>query len=263
MQLPQELIDKIINHLDTNDKQSLRNCSLVATSWTHTSRKRLFRSVEIPSCKLQSWQNNISPENELLQHTRVLCYHESDKGCNGKAMPVHETFHDYLRSFCKLEHFTLYSSGILLSPQQIESFSAFQITLSGITLQNCSGTEDGLVTLINYFPNLTHLNIYGLWCSPREGPTPPLSQHVHLKKLDIAKWHGDHRFILPKPLGLRCDEISFTNPTPAVASTSFVQDLVSNFGVHTKRLRLHRTRSGTCSLSCSCGEDSCSQSSHR
>ena len=48
MELPQELIDEIIDHIDPcDDKRSLRNCSLVARSWRFASQKSLFKVVEI------------------------------------------------------------------------------------------------------------------------------------------------------------------------------------------------------------------------
>jgi len=68
--LPQELLDKIIGHLPQNDRRSLRNCSLVAKSWIHTARKRLFEEVDLTTeTSLESWLNKISLENlGLLQH---------------------------------------------------------------------------------------------------------------------------------------------------------------------------------------------------
>jgi len=45
--LPQELIDRIIDHVD--DRKSLKACSLVCSRWSHRSRKHLFTQVEFAS----------------------------------------------------------------------------------------------------------------------------------------------------------------------------------------------------------------------
>ena len=48
-QLPQELIDKILENLEVMDgsvdRWTLRPCSLVCSSWVHSTRRRLFRRI--------------------------------------------------------------------------------------------------------------------------------------------------------------------------------------------------------------------------
>jgi len=76
MDLPQELIDEIIDNIPPNDRKSLRSCSLVAKSWVYPSRRRIFRSVDISGAAcLGSWLDKIPPTNiEILQHVHSLTY---------------------------------------------------------------------------------------------------------------------------------------------------------------------------------------------
>jgi len=58
--LPQELIDRIIDHVD--DRTNLRACSLVCSRWSHRSRKHLFAQVEFASISdLERWCACIRP----------------------------------------------------------------------------------------------------------------------------------------------------------------------------------------------------------
>lgn len=69
---------------------------------------------------------------------------------------------DYFSSFCQLKVFTFFHADTSSHPHPTESFSAFQHTLSTISMKGCIVTKSGFVTLINYFPNLTSLRLGGL-----------------------------------------------------------------------------------------------------
>ncbi|KAF9647920.1 hypothetical protein BDM02DRAFT_3116226 [Thelephora ganbajun] len=76
MDLPQELLDEVLNHLPLDDKYDelpLRNCSLVAKSWVQPGRRRLFETHEIREKIYRSWLDNIPPTGDgLLQHVHLL-----------------------------------------------------------------------------------------------------------------------------------------------------------------------------------------------
>ena len=58
--LPQELIDRTIDHVD--DRKSLKTCSLVSSRWSHRSQKHLFAQVEFASQRdLERWCACIRP----------------------------------------------------------------------------------------------------------------------------------------------------------------------------------------------------------
>jgi len=58
-ELPQELIDHIINHVD--DRDSLNACSLVCRQWSARSRKHLFVEIDFASADLRRWCACIRP----------------------------------------------------------------------------------------------------------------------------------------------------------------------------------------------------------
>ena len=236
MNLPFELVDEIIDHLPEDDKQSLRNCSLVAKSWIDPSQRRLFHRVDIARSNLQSWLDNISPSNAiLLGHVRYLWFEEYHKG---EIEPAHRALRDYFPSFCQLRGLALHSAHISLESLRIELFSAFQHSLSTISL-GCSITKDAFVTLINYFPSLAHIHLHGLDYPTNSGPTPSLSRLL-FKSLYITVGPSRTLFLLDElsRSGLRFDEVaiaSMMEPT----WPEFSRRVVEIFGAHTKYLRIH------------------------
>ena len=234
--LPLELVDEIIGHLTKDDKQSLRNCSLVAKSWIGPSQKRLFNRVDIDRSNLQSWLDTVSPANAvLLGHVRRLWCGEYPKG---EIEPVHRALRDYFPSFRQLSHFTLFYAHVSLRSLRIELFSAFQHSLSTISLMGCSITKHAFVTFINYFPNLAHLYLHRLNCRKISGTTPSLSRLL-FKSLYVNEGPPGILFLLEElsRSGLRFDELtigSLTLPT----SPEFSRRVVEIFGAHAKLLRI-------------------------
>ena len=75
MNLPQEVLDEIFSHLPSNNKRSLRSCSLVSKSSLEPAYRLLFASISFEATAYQSWLNNISPTNTgLLRCARPLTY---------------------------------------------------------------------------------------------------------------------------------------------------------------------------------------------
>src|SRR5258708_3715394 len=162
MDLPQELIDKIIGIL-ASDVPSLHSCSLVATSWIQPSRRRLFKNILISRDTHQRWLDRISPTNaELLYNIRSFAYisDSNARGGNPRAPYRIDSFHHYLPSLCRLETLGLQFMSLGPDvPQQIGLFSAFQHTLSSLFLRNCHVTSSAFITLINHFPLLADLKL--------------------------------------------------------------------------------------------------------
>ena len=144
IELPQELIYEIINHLPKYYPKCPRACSLVAKSWTRPSQEPLFEEVDIYERNLQPWLKNVSPTNvELLGHVRSLSYIMN--AVSRKTEPPHRALRDYPPSFRQLRHLVL-SAPVPLLPQRIEIFSAFQHTLLHISLPNSNITIGALIT---------------------------------------------------------------------------------------------------------------------
>jgi hypothetical protein len=234
MELPQELIDEIIGHLPKCCPRYLQVCSLVAKSWTHPSQKRLFEDIDMSSRDLRSWLKNISPTDvELLGHIHSLSYLMPQW-----IGPLHRNLRDYLPSFQQLRYLKL-SGTIPLLPQQIEIFSAFQHTLSEISLSYGDVTIKGLIALINYFPNLARLHLSYLRYDKEDGPFPPLSRPL-LEGLFIS-WNSAYDLDLfdeLSELGLRANEVVITQTRFTLTWSEVAKRVTSAFGANAKCLRL-------------------------
>ena len=190
MNLPQELVDEIINNIPPNDRRSLRNCSLVARSWLRPSRKRLFEAIEIHQRSLEPWLHNISPTNlELLWHVRQLSY---GGYAQDALQPIHRALCNYFPSLSQLRHLTLIFSYVRSHPREMQLFTAFQHTLSAISLKNCHVTTNASVVFINYFPNLAYLYLHGVDYIQESGPMPPPFSNFLEKAVRFYVPRGDH-----------------------------------------------------------------------
>lgn len=179
MHLPTELVDEILSHLPSNDKESLRSCSLVAKSWPDLCQKRLFETVCISPDTCQSWLSNISPTNtELLRHVRELTY--VIRGRWGSWHPpcrIGDELGDYLPSFHQLRRLIFRFVDIEpIIPDHTNLFFAFQHILLSLSLVQVSITWNGFVTLLGYFPSLQNLEICEVSFDVDTRPAPHLSR---------------------------------------------------------------------------------------
>jgi len=256
MSLPQELLDKILSHLHSDDKRdehrTLRNCSLVAKSWVHPARRRLFKTVEIREKNLQSWLDSIPPANEgLLQHIRSLSYvTEIALLQAATARPTYCALQAYLPSLPQLQHLSLcfmkIPSGI---SRQIEMFSAFRHTLLRLSFCYCTVAIGALGTLLNYFPSLNHLNLANVfWNEVDATPVPPLS-HPLIEELCISGFDENHFGLLNQlsKLGLVFGEVVLDRYQMGRPRT--LERAVNAVGINAKRLRL-MDRSEIVCMSC-------------
>lgn len=233
---PPELLEKVLGHLPPDDKQSLRNCSLVAKSWIHPSRARLFKTVNVMQReRLWSWSTRITPENaELLRHVRSLfcgIYTSPGEGTD----PVH-FLRCYFPSLPQLR-LLLLTSGHLQSVTQIGVPFGFQYTLKHLSLCDCRTTISALATVINYFPNLDQLDLHYLSHEVDSQPTPPLSRA--LRKISVTEPDTrDDLGILDQlfELGPQCDEISIK--INALVAPSLIQRVINGVETSVKRVSL-------------------------
>ena len=247
MKLPPELLDEIIGQIPR--RHLLHSCSFVTKSWTYLCQRHLFKTVKIHPGNLQKWLDNISPANaELLGHVRVLSYVQSWVYPKRVIGPADHTLREYFPSFRQLRHFNLNSTfSHVSSPlQQLDLSSAFQHTLSDISLAGCSTTKSAFVTLINYFPNLIRLHLRHINYHKEDEPVPPLSR-LHLKKLSVIEWSADSLDLIDElsELGLNFEEVVVSDSVfPGPSSSEFSNRVVNAFGATTKCLRLLDTPRG-------------------
>ena len=131
---------------------------------------------------------------------------------------------------------------ILLSPEDIESFSAFKSTLKYITLMNCHISTSTLVSLLNYFPFLERLYLLSVYRLDSDEHTP-LNPRKPLKEL-ILFWDQNTTFLdLLGDLStyLKVDKVVLKQDQRASLGLLF-KLVTSTFGASIKRLKLHLIR---------------------
>jgi len=70
-------------------------------------------------------------------------------------------------------------------------FSAFRETLTHLSLESIAASFSAFVTLVDYFPNITTLQVRSFVLEPDEGPVSPLSRPLRGKVL-VRGFRGDH-----------------------------------------------------------------------
>ena len=248
MNLPQELLDEILSYLQFETLQGqplLASCSLVAESWTNPSRRHLFKAVNIGEKHLPLWLDRISPANhQLLQHIQALSYISNTQSWRNGEPPKYliNVLQDYLPSLHQLQHLSLFSMQIPSDISfKLEMFSAFQSTLSRLSLKHCNVTISALVALINYFPNLDHLDLISLRHRIDGKPTPPLSR-PRMSRLYLSDLRANSLGILNQlsEFGPVFDEVRVISGRQPVRLPALTR-IANTVGERSKRLRLPRS----------------------
>ena len=174
MTLPLEILDTILEHIpiDEKGKQALVVCALVATWWTGPSQRRLFSSVVIHDGNYQRWMDGVASsgsKSHLLKYVRSMWYR-----C---PTLVAETSY-WMQNLHNVHSFDLFGIKIgNISEREYQTcFSAFRETLTNLTLDDFDTSFSAFVTLVDYFPNITTLQLHSFEVKPDEGPVPPLSR---------------------------------------------------------------------------------------
>jgi len=168
--LPQELIDRIIDHVD--DRISLRACSLVSSRWSPRSRKHLFAQVELASISdLQRWCTRIRPGpsglSSLVEHLTLSECHDIDHPSSMSPSPswLHPSIltnaAPHFQSFSALRaleirRWRMATDRILLV---IHSLGSSIKNVTRLTLGNVTVHPSTLTMFIGYFPHLDDLSI--------------------------------------------------------------------------------------------------------
>lgn len=150
-----------------------------------------------------------------------------------------DVLQDYLPFLHQLQRLSLFS--MHLPPeisQEVARFSAFQQTLTQLSLDRCIVTISAFITAINYFPSLNRLDL----SRPFEedgnpAPPPPLSRSL-IGQLRISELSGSGLDFFGRlsELGLVFEEVVF-NDRPVVPPRT-VEHVINTVGVSLKRLRL-------------------------
>ena len=161
MHLPEELLDEIFSHVALEDRRTLRNCSLVSKSWLNPSRRLLFSSISIDiASTYRLWLKNIAPTNvELLRCIRSLEYSAQKIGTSYPGIGVY-ALRDYFPSLSQLKRLAFRNMAIEPTiPDNLGMFSAFQHSISSLTLARGSINWSTFVTVVGHFSHLRHLEV--------------------------------------------------------------------------------------------------------
>ena len=197
MNLPQEIIGEILSYLPSDDRKSLRSFSsysLVSKSWLDPSRRTLFAKFSIRSSTYDRFLNTISPtKTELLRYVRSLSYFGSGNEYRQQHRPI-SVLRDYFPSLRQLRALAFRQMQIEPTiPGCLDLFSAFQHTLSSLSLSYVSITWSGFASLVGYFPNLKDLLIYHPLIQMDDQPVPHPSRALRGKLsllLDLVRSHN-------------------------------------------------------------------------
>ena len=195
MDLPQELIEEILSHLPSNDRESLlsfSNYSLVSKSWLNPSRRALFANIAIEPSTCDRFLNAISSTNtELLRHVQWLSYLALGNQYRQSHRPIY-LLEDYFPSLSQLRALEFIKMQIDPAiPRRLDLLSAFQHALSSLHLADGSISWSGFASLVGYFPGLRDLFIRSMSFGMDDRPVPNPSRALRgkLSLIDLSRNH--------------------------------------------------------------------------
>ena len=189
MTLPPELMDKILEHVSADQwrgRQTLTACALVATWWTGPSQRRLFSSVEINQWNYQGWMDGVvysASKNHLLEYVRSFSHGNRNMRTKYQMRDFPRACWEYSSALRNLQSLAFFNTRIERIGKDMfhTCFSAFRETLACLSLNTIATSFSAFVDLVDYFPNITTLQLCSFALKPEEGPVPPLSRPLRGK----------------------------------------------------------------------------------
>ena len=199
MALPPEIVDKILKHIPTNrqGRPTLTACALVATWWTGPSQRRLFSSVAIHDDNYQRWVNNVvrsESKGHLLKYVHSLWHCRSwDPRTKHQMRDLARDSGEYLSALRNIRSLTLFNTRVENIGEKgfRICFSAFRETLTHLFLNSFTTSFSALVTLVDYFPNITTLELGSPVLEPEVGQVPSFSRPLR-GKMHVHEVRDDH-----------------------------------------------------------------------
>ena len=188
MTLPPEILDKILEHIPANGdgRPTLIACALVATWWTGPSQRRLFSYVSIHGGNHQRWMSGVvlpGSKTHLLEYVRSLWHCRDAYTTIYQMQDLPQDSGKYLSALHNVHTLTLWNTKVEYVSEGGFStyFSAFRETLTDLSLEIFTTSFSTFVTLVDFFPNITALQLHSLTLEPDEGPVPTLSRPLRGK----------------------------------------------------------------------------------
>ena len=212
----------------------------MATWWTGPSQRRLFSSVEIRDRNYERWTSGVvlsESKARLLEYIRSLwyCPDSSYKMRHlpaefGKYLPALHNLHSLTLSDIRVEH--IGEEGFRTC------FSAFRGSLTYLYLDAFVTSFSAFVALVDYFPNITTLELDSFVLRPDKGPVPPQSRPFRGKIHLHAQAHFLEFFDRFAKLDLEYEELVIDTPLFIFKETEFVESALRVGASTVKFLRL-------------------------
>lgn len=183
----------VLEHIPAADREGRRiliACTLVATWWVAPSQRRLFSSVDIHQRNYERWMNGVvlpGSKPHLLEYVRSLSHCCSSVGAEYQMRELPRDSGGYLSALCNIHTLRLFNFRIELIDQDgfRTCFSAFRETLTCLSLSFFITPFDAFVTLVDYFPNITTLQLHSFTQEPAHDGlatslSRPLRGEVHI-----------------------------------------------------------------------------------
>jgi len=233
-ELPPELIDRIIDFLHDVPK-ALIACSLVARSWTATSRYHRFsEAVLLTTACWAKFDRLIEISPTMIQYIRSIVI---DVGCADSTRWI-----SACASFTSLQHIRM--AGAITPPwgSEAAAISSVAHKITSLTLNLAVVRRGDIWQIIRMFPNLVSLHYIGAVCVPALEPLLPTLPCYSPPILTIS--------VATTSLGGILDDLS-DPPYPLISLLTFDihdTDPKQGYGLHSlakayagqiSRLRLH------------------------
>ena len=176
MQLPQELIEGIIDYL-SDDCQTLETCSLVATTWLARSRRHLFSRISLNPTTVKKWCSAIrAGPDGIPRLVRTLTLHQA-QGHRWLGTEFLDTISDHFSSFQYIENLTItwLNLGDFDPGSFTRHFGHYGSSVRSLHLSYLSGDYSAFMAFLQLFPYLEDLLIH----TPElydDNPTPRISR---------------------------------------------------------------------------------------
>ena len=252
-QIPQELVDEVIDNLD--NPRDLRACSLVSSGWVERSRRRLFADVALNTWNFGKWQKNIPPGSDgISAYVRSLTLRQARSIVSLEPDTLMGIM-DHLTSFRRLKVLFLQDANfddLFDEPSLIQCFGHFGDSVKSLHLHGIRTDMSTMLFFINLFQNLDHLTISSPILSSGETEVPkgalPLRGTLQLSGLGATS-SALLKGILLIPLDL--EGISVTHSL--IADSRVLNKLIEACAPTLKKLELAHLTSGTGHTLIPCG----------
>jgi hypothetical protein len=160
LEIPQDIIEEILDHLTTDDdshtRLSLLSCSLVSKSWVTPCRRHLFRTIFFTWRYIAIWLETFPvPEESPAHHVRALHF-----WC-GWCFDAPEKFFEYISWFTNVRK-VVWSGQAELEPLcGVLSFGRLSQTVTSLVIDMDAVTVLQIRDVVEQLPNLNDLSLSG------------------------------------------------------------------------------------------------------